>query len=311
MPKKVYRVRNWKEYNKNLIQRGSITLWINENAVKKWHEMEKTTERGRPKIYADTAIETFLVVRALFNLALRQCEGFIKSIFDFLKLEVQVPCYTQVCRRQKELALKVKHAVTGPLHVVVDGTGLKIFGEGEWKVRQFGYTKHRMWRKLHIGIDVKSREIVMEELTDNHTGENKWLKPLLDQYAGDLITVGADKGYDSFECHEEVGKRGARSAILPQRKAKIRKRAKEGGPRLVRDDIVRRMKEVGRKGWKAEVSYHQRSLVENTFGRYKTIFGGKLRSICLESQKTEALIKCNVLNKFTQLGMPVSVLCDR
>lgn len=311
MPKKAYRVRNWSEYNKKLTQRGRVTFWVNEETAKKWHKTEKTKERGRPKVYADVAIETCLIVKVLFNLPLRQCEGLVTDLFGLLKIKIQVPCYTQVCRRQRSLDVKLKHSVMGSIHVVIDGTGLKVFGEGEWKVRQHGYTKHRMWRKLHIGIDVKTQEIVMMELSENNIGENKLLNPLLNQYEDGFTTIGADKGYDSFACHEEAGNRGATSAILLQRKSKIRKRLKAGEPTLVRDDILRRIREVGRKEWKAEVKYHQRSLVETAFGRYKTIFGSKLRSICLESQKVEALIKCNLLNKFTQLGMPVSVLCDR
>jgi len=311
MAKKAYRVRNWSEYNKALTQRGSITFWINEKTSKKWHGVGTTKQvRGRPKIYSELAIETCSTMRVLFGLTFRRCQGFVKSLFEIMKLNINPPSYTQICRRQKNLKIKLKHNVSGSIHVVVDATGLKIFGEGEWKVRQHGYSKRRMWRKLHVGVDVKTREIVMSELTDNHTGENKLLKPLLDQYTDGLIKVGADKGYDSYECHEIIGRRDAESAILLQRKSKIKKHLSKDGPPLVRDEITRRMRKVGRKQWKQEVGYHQRSLVENTFFRFKTILGGKLRSIILENQKIEVLIGCNILNKFTQLGMPISVLAE-
>jgi len=303
MAKKHYRVRNWNEYNKALVQRGRITFWINEDTLKYWYEkIEQQKKKGKPRKYSDIAIEACLVVKVLLNLTYRQCEGFIQDLCKLLNIEVEVPSYTQLCRRQKGLTIKLKHYVKGSIHVVVDATGLKIFGEGEWKVRQHGYSKHRMWRKLHVGIDVASKEFVMIELTDNHVGESKLLKPLLSQYDDNLIKVGADKGYDSYECHEIVRSRGAKSAILLQRKAKIRMRKKRGIKALARDDIVRRMRKVGRKRWKEEVGYHKRSLVENAFYRYKTILGGKLRSISIENQKVEALIGCNILNMFNQLG---------
>lgn len=312
MAKKAYRVRNWPKYNKALVQRGSVTFWINENSIKQWYEKEsKRKSRGRPKTYSNIAIEACVVMKVLFKLTYRQCEGFIESICSTLKLKVRSPSYTQICRRQKELEIKLQHRVKGPIHVVVDATGLKIFGEGEWKVRQHGYSKHRMWRKLHVGIDVASKEFVMVELTDNHIGESKLLKPLLDQYTDDLVKVGGDKGYDSYDCHETIGRRGAKSAILPQKKAKIRRRKNKETEALIRDDIVRRMRKVGRKRWKKEVSYHSRSLVENAFYRYKTILGGKLRSISIENQKIEALVGCNILNRFAQLGMCASYIAEK
>lgn len=312
MAKKAYRVRNWSHYNKSLVQRGSITFWFNEDLLSKWYEdTQKLKTRGRPKKYSAIAIETCVVMKVLFKLGYRQCEGFVASLCALLKLKIDTPSYTQLCRRQKELAIKLQHSVKGAIHVVVDATGLKIFGEGEWKVRQHGYSKRRMWRKLHVGIDVESKEFVMIELTDNHIGENKLLEPLLDQYKDQLIKVGGDKAYDSYECHETIGKRGAESAILLQRKAKVRRRKSKATPSLVRDDIVRRMRKVGRKKWKEEVGYHSRSLVENAFFRYKTILGGKLRSHSIENQKIEALIGCNILNKFTQMGLCVSSVVNK
>ena len=307
MDKKSYRVRNWGEYNRALKQRGSVTFWINEETASQW-KAKKEKLKGRPKIYSEVAIEACVTMRVLFDLPYRQCEGFVRDLLHLMKLDIKSPTYTQICRRQKSLKTKLKHSVNlnEPIHIVVDATGLKIFGEGEWKVRQHGYTKRRMWRKLHVGIDVASKEIVTMELTDNHVGENKKLAGLLDQYEGVIDRVGGDKGYDSHDCHETVKKRGAESAILLQKKAKERRPLRDGEVPLVRDNIVRRMNEIGRDEWKKEAKYHQRSLVENTFFRYKTIFGDTLKSISMENQKVEALIGCNILNKFTQLGMPVS-----
>jgi hypothetical protein len=307
MAKKAYRVRNWNKYNKALVARGSITFWINEKVAKEWYSPEKKhVERGRPKVYSDVAIETCLVLRVLYKFPLRAVQGLIESLFQLIGIKITVPSYTQLCRRQKELNLKIQHTVKGKIHVVVDGTGLKIFGEGEWKVRQHGYSKHRMWRKLHIGIDVKTQQIVMMELTDNKVGENKKLKGLLEQYKDGYEKIGGDKGYDSYDCHEQVGEYGAVSAINIQEDAKERRKRNKNEKPLVRDEITRRIAKVGKEQWKKEVSYHSRSLVETAMFRYKTILGNKMHARNFENQKVEALIGCNILNKFSRLGMPES-----
>lgn len=306
MAKKAYRVRNWKHYNKALIQRGSITFWINEKIAKQWYNSEHNcSERGRPKVYSDTAIEACLIIRSLFKLPLRSTEGLLEGLLKMIGLKIKVPSYTQLCRRQKNLDLSLQHNIKGRIHVVVDGTGLKIFGEGEWKVRQHGYTKHRMWRKLHIGIDEASQQIVMMELTDNKIGENKKFRGLLEQYKYGYDNIGGDKGYDSYDCHEAVGEYGAISSINTQDDAKERNKKSDEKP-LVRDEIVRRIAEVGKDQWKKEVNYHRRSLVETAIYRYKTILGNKMHARNIENQKVEALIGCNILNAFTRLGMPVS-----
>ncbi len=306
MAKKAYRVRNWKQYNKALVQRGSINFWINEEVAKKWYNLEiNPSSRGRPKIYSDIAIEACLIIGRLFKLPLRTMQGVVESLFNMMGIKINIPSYTQICRRQQKLDLKLSHAVKGRIHVVIDGTGLKVFGEGEWKVRQHGYTKRRMWRKLHLGIDVSTQQIIMMELTDNKVGENKKLKGLLEQYKDGYEKIGGDKGYDSYDCHEQVGQYGAISAINIQEDAKER-RKRGNGELLVRDEIIRRIAEVGKDQWKKEVKYHRRSLVETAMFRYKTILGNKMRARKIENQKIEALLGCNILNVFTRLGMPES-----
>lgn len=303
MAKQAHRVRNWKEYNKALIQRGSITLWFNKKVIRNWYDSQSTnSSRGHPKIYSDMAIETCLILRTIFNLSLRAIQGFVTSLFQLLGITIKIPSYTQLCRRQKNLNLILKHNIRGPIHMVVDGTGLKIFGEGEWKVRQHGYVNRRMWRKLHVGVDVKSQQIVTMKLTDNDVGENKKFEELLAQYQDGYTTIGGDKGYDSYDCHEQVGKYNATSAINIQTSAKERKKIGKGEP-LVRDEIIRRIAKVGKDQWKKEVQYHKRSLVETTFFRYKTIFGSRMRARNIENQKKESLIACNILNAFASISI--------
>ena len=306
MAKKTYRVRNWQEYNKALVKRGSLTFWFNEEVMGSWYA-KPLGKPGRAYIYSDVAIECCALLKLWFNKPLRATQGLMQSLLGLLKVELKVPSYTQISRRQRTLLVKLKHEVKGSIHVVVDATGLKVFGEGEWKVRQHGYTKRRMWRKLHIGIDIKTQEVVMMELSDNHIGENKLFRPLLEQYGDGYTTIGGDKGYDSFDCHEAVGSYGATSAILLQRKARIRERKTARGVPWIRDEVLRGIRKVGRSGWKKAVGYHQRSLVETAFFRFKTLFGDKLHARCLENQKIETLLCCNIMNQFTQLGMPNSV----
>jgi hypothetical protein len=155
--KKRYRIRNWAQYNKALVKRGSLTLWFEEESIKKWHKAGKKKGRGRPPKYADIAIQCMLTLKSVFNLPLRATQGLVASLIEWLLLPIEAADYSTVCRRQKKLEIPlIKRNQNEPLHGVFDSTGLKVFGEGEWKVRQHGYSKRRTWRKLHLGIDEAS-----------------------------------------------------------------------------------------------------------------------------------------------------------
>lgn len=307
MTKKVYRVRNWPEYNKALIKRGSITLWIDEENINGWYENKNIFKKaGRPKKYSDIAIRTMLLLKQVYRLTLRNCHGFVRSLMQLLKLELEIPSYTQVCRRQELVELPRMAKSAESIHMVIDASGLKVFGEGEWKVRQHRWEKHRTWRKLHIGVDEKSKLIVSSELTDRKCGDDKKLPDLLNQYEGDIDQVSADGAYDSHECFDEIARHKAIPTIPtqpnPRHKAKIISNVKRP-----RDQVVWQIQEMGRAEWKKQSGYHRRSVVENAFYRYKQIFGEKLMAHKLESERTEALLRCYALNKMTLLGMPVSV----
>ncbi len=154
MTKQQYKIRNWGDYNKSLIKRGGLTLWFDEESISEWHNVNRTGQKGRPKRYSDVAILCMLTLRTLFKLPLRATQGLVASLIDLLVFPLQVADYTTVCRRQKHLSVPLwkKHTLE-PLHAAFDSTGLKIFGEGEWKVRQHGYSKRRTWRKLHLGVN--------------------------------------------------------------------------------------------------------------------------------------------------------------
>ncbi|MEM1244077.1 MAG: IS5 family transposase [Pseudomonadota bacterium] len=151
MVKKTYRVRNWHYYNKALVKRGSVTLWLEQASLAQWYEFTPTGERGRPKKYSDKAVELLLTLRQVFHLPLRQCQGFVKSLFELMKVRLDVMDYSRLSRRQSGVKLPSLPVKSLPIHLVIDASGLKVYGEGEWKVRRHGYSKHRTWRKLHIG----------------------------------------------------------------------------------------------------------------------------------------------------------------
>ncbi len=184
-----YQIRNWADYNKALIQRGSITIWIEENALGKWLSHKHTKSAGRPETYSDDAILMLLVLRERFNLTLRSLQGFAASIFLLMRLFLTIPCYSQICRRAKTLHKSIKRLSNGPArHIILDSTGLKVHGEGEWKVRTHGKSKRRIWRKFHIAIDAETQDIVVCELTDHSTGEAEPAVRMLDKIRGKIDT---------------------------------------------------------------------------------------------------------------------------
>lgn len=306
MPKQEYRVRNWKEYNKALIHRGSITLWVEEASIQGWYEVQPELRgRGRPCLYSDISIRTMLILKQVYRLSLRASQGFMESLIRCLKLPIKAPCYTQVCRRQGAVKLPKLPTLSGSIHMVIDATGLKVFGEGEWKVRQHGYGKHRTWRKLHIGVDENSQLIVSALLTENNCGDNAKLPELLTQYKGRMDQVSADGAYDSHACFDEIARYGARATIPTQPNPRHKSKRWED-LKSVRDEVFWQIQEKGRKEWKQESGYHRRSLVENAFYRYKQILGDKLASRKLENQCTEAMVRCYALNRMTLLGTPIS-----
>lgn len=303
-PKAVYRVRNWKQYNQALVKRGSLTLWFDEESISAWYAEKDPNKLGHPTIYSDAAILCVLTLKAVFHLRLRQAEGFVGSLLELLKLELSVPDYSTLSRRAKTLDVPLGNRVREdePLHLVVDSTGLKVFGDGEWKVRQHGYQKRRTWRKLHLGVNEKTGEVVAQVLTGRDVTDDTMLRPLLNQVDEVLSQVTTDGAYDSSDCYSAILARGALPVIPPD------KTARDWGSEGARDQTVRRVNEIGRAAWKQESDYHRRSLAETAMFRMKTIFGAHLSSRVMECQQTEAAIRCRALNRMTHLGMPSSYL---
>lgn len=301
-----YRLRNWRQYNDSLVKRGAITLWINEEDIGTW-KPDTAGKRGGQLQYSDGAIQCIIMVRSVFHLTLRATEGFVRAIFKLSGSELAVPDYTTICRRSKWLKVSLPRNATGPLHTVLDSTGLKVFGEGEWKVRQHGYSKRRTWRKLHLSVDADSHEIQAMVLSEASLDDAGAVDELFDQMSESVEQMSADGAYDKRKVYEACARRGiSRVAIPPRRDARIWQHGNCLAPPLMRDENLRRIREVGRKRWKQESGYHRRSLAETAIYRFKVIFGSHLRSRRLPQQQTEAKVKCAALNRMTHLGMPDS-----
>jgi hypothetical protein len=238
---------------------------------------------------------------------LRATEGLIRSLIELGRLNIQSPDYSTLCLRQKNLAICLpKTKKEKPLHAVVDATGLKVFGEGEWKVRQHGYSKRRTWRKLHLAIDSETQEIEAAVVSTNDFKDSEILPDLLEQIEVKLSQVSGDGGYDSHDNYQLISNRDARPVIPPREDAVTAQHGNSKLTALPRDQVVREIRQLGRKNWKKQSGYHKRSLVETAMYRLKTIFGGLLKVRIFENQSTEALLRCVALNKMTQLGMPIS-----
>jgi len=311
--KKKYQVRNWKEYNQALVNRGSAIFWITEEALKNWKAaQQKKRKRGRPTLYNAVAIQTALTLGLVFHLPLRQSEGFLRSILSKLDTDCHAPDYSTLSKRGGTLPVTISvRSSNEPIHLVVDSTGIKVYGEGEWKVRQHGWSKRRTWKKLHIGVDEKTGDILVAEATGNDTADCTMLEPLLSQLPNHttIDQVSADGAYDRQRCYDALGNKGVpHIAIPPQKNAKIWQHGNRIETPHPRDENLRRIRAIGRKQWKKEINYHRRSLVETAMYRLKTIFGDKVPARTSNNQRTQLLLRCRALNWMTTLGMPESVV---
>ena len=302
-----YRITNWAKYNRSLINRGNIFLYFTAVAIRQWHH-GGGGDCGRPREYSSSAIETFLTLRTLLHLPLRQTQGIVEGLIEQLNLEITCPNYTLACRRAKELEIKIRRLLNSEnaIHVLVDSSGLKIYGEGEWKMRTHGKSKRRTWRKIHIAVDRDKKTIVACEITEATVGDTSAVKDLVEQ-TSTMESFTADGAYDASDVRTLVKANGAIPIIPPDENAII---SKANHPE--RNEAVKFIQDHGdneeaRKLWKQNSGYYQRNGVENTFFRYKTIFGEKLKSRVLANQKTEGMLRCHLLNKMTKMGMPISV----
>src|SRR5512135_1088756 len=305
-PKKaVYRIRNWREYNQALVKRGSLAVWVDQEAIDSWSH-SGPNQWGAQYVYSDLAITCLLTLRTVFHLPLRATQGLSRSVFELMGLDLEVPHYSTLCRRAADLKVDLARKGKGPLHLVLDSTGLKVYGEGEWKVRKHGYSRRRTWRKLHLAIDAQTHEIQAVAVTEPGVDDAEEVDHLLRPIDRPVARAAADGAYDKREVYRVLEPRAARILIPPRSNARIWKHGNAAGPPLARDENLRAIRRIGRRAWKRESGYHLRSLVETGVYRMKVSFGDHLASRRPECQVTEGAIRGRALNIMTHLGMPQS-----
>ena len=301
-----YRVKNWAEYDKALRDRGDITLWISQDAIDAWTPPQ-TGKRGAQPLYSDLAIETALSLRLIFDQPLRQTEGFLRSILKLMNLTLPCPDHTTLSRRNATVAIrrKINRAPQGPVDVIVDSTGLKVCGQGEWHRQKHGEKKVKRWKKLHVGVNDRG-QIVASTVTESNEQDPSQVPGLLDQideeidrFIGDGI-FDQEPVYTAVEAHSP----GAR-VIIPPRKDAVLSPTAATAP-TQRDQHLLEIQRTDRFQWKRTSGYYDQAHAENVFSRFKRTFGDRLRAKRDEAQEREASLACQLLNRMLELGRPLS-----
>src|SRR3954468_12018069 len=307
IPKARYKVTNWQAYEAGLRQRGSLTIWFTDEAIAAWRAVPRTTPGGQAR-YSDLAIETSLILRALFRQPLRQTEGLVGSLLELMGLDLPVPDHTTLSRRSRTLAVAPQiRTPTGPVHLLVDSTGVKLSGPGEWLVEKHGTQRRRAWRKLHLAIDAKTGTIVASTLTSKEVDDAAELGPLLDQIDDPLAAVIADGAYDQDRVYDDVAEHSPEAVVVvPPRSTAVLSASAETNP-TQRDRHIQVIAEQGRMGWQRTSGYNVRAGAEGAMSRYKRIIGDTLRSHTRPAQEVETRIAVTVLNRMLDLGRPESV----
>nr|WP_295786095.1 IS5 family transposase [Rhodoferax sp.] len=302
-PKPKYKVTNWSEYNESLRKRGDITIWFTETAISEWRPA-KTGARGRPQEYSNHAIETATLIRQVFHLPLRQTEGFMNSLTRIMNAAICIPDFSSISRRSVELPRHVlsKAMKPGSL-VIVDSTGLKVYGRDEWHQEKHAVLARRTWRKLHLAVD-ENHQILACELTTPEVGDPTAVPGMLDQIVTPFETFMGDGAFDGEPVSNVVlAKQPDAKIVVPPPKTAVC----SGVDDTQRDQHIRDIKEHGRIAWQKKTDYGLRAYVELAIQRYKRIFGNTMKARELPRQKSEAWVSASALNTMTNLGMPVSV----
>jgi hypothetical protein len=303
IPKQRHQVTNWPEYDVALRQRGSLTVWFTEAAIAAWSAERRTSRGGQPR-YSALAITTALTLRAVFRLALRQTEGLIGSIVRLLGLALAVPDHSTLSRRAETLQVVRPRSSSVPVHLIVDSTGLRLCGPGEWLVEKHGARRRRSWRKLHLGVDADTGEIVAAELTSNEVDDGSQVGPLLDQVARPVASFTGDGAFDRDDVYGEVAARHPDApVIVPPRSSAVPSETADTTP-TQRDKHLQLIAKRGRMGWQKASGYNDRALVESDISRYKRVIGDALRSRTEARRATEVAIAVRLLNRMLRLGRP-------
>jgi DDE family transposase len=308
IPRQRHRVTNWPAYEAGLRQRGSLTVWFTDEAVAAWAAEPRTTRGGRPP-YSALAILTALTLRAVFRLAYRQAEGLLGSIVGLLGLALRVPDHTTLSRRLATLEVP-RSGSSGaggeaePMHLLVDSTGLKLCGAGEWPVEKHGTRTRRSWRKVHLGVDADTGQIVASALTGRDADDGAQVGPLLDQVAGPVASFTGDGAYDQGGAYDSLAQRHPEAAaIVPPRATAVPSGIAATAPTR-RDRHLQLIAERGRMAWQKASGYTKRARAEAAIARGKQVIGDGLRARTDERRATEVAVAAHALNRMLELGRP-------
>jgi hypothetical protein len=290
------------------VQRGDVTVWLSEEALAAWY-YQGPALRGAQPVFSDLAIETALTLKEVFHLTNRMTEGKLQSVLKLMGLDLKAPDHTTLSRRGQTVPIRLPKQGRGPLDLVVDSSGLKVYGEGEWKVRQHGVSKRRTWRKVHLGIDPATGEIQAAMFSGAEVADGEIVAALLAQVDPPINSLAGDGAYDQRQVYTALAAHtpDARPIIPPRRGAHIWQHARSPAPPLPRDENLRAIRAQGRAAWKTTSGYHRRSLAETGVFRFKRLFGSHLSAVRRPQQATQVAARCRALNIMTHLGMPVSV----
>ncbi|WP_208246201.1 IS5-like element ISRm33 family transposase (plasmid) [Rhizobium sp. T1470] len=305
-----FKVTNWPEYEAGLRRRGSLTLWLTPEALAMWLAPRRTTRGGQPR-YSDLAIETALTLGLVFGLRLRQLEGLLGSVLPLMGLALAVPDHTTLSRRARtwqspNKAHDLQGRPDGPVHILVDSTGLQVYGAGQWLEEKHGARSRRGWRKLHVALDADSSEIIAHTMTDQDAGDASQVEPLLNQIDGRIGQFTADGAYDGKPTYDAVTDHSAAAVIVIPPRANAIEPAGDQSPGQ-RDQHIAAISRDGRMKWQLSTGYGKRSLVETAIGRYKSIIGRRLRARSFHTQQTEVAIGCAALNRMLACARPKSI----
>jgi len=303
-----FRVKNWAEYDAGLRRRGSLTLWITTEVLDGWRAARRTTPGGQ-SCYSELAIETGIMLRLVFHLALRQTEGLMASIFCLLNVPLSTPDHSTLSRRARKMK-SISNGSSlpdGPLNLLIDSTGLKVFGAGEWLQEKHGAKARRTWKKLHLAVDGDTGMIMASTLTGNDVGDPSQVAPLLDQIEATVASVTADGAYDGMPTYDVVAARDEDiRVIIPPHVTAVLSHQGSDNPSQ-RDKHILLIAARGRLGWQKEACYGRRALVETAMGRYKAIIGPRLRARGFSGQQAEAAVGVAILNRMLEAGRPNSM----
>lgn len=295
------RERNWPKYNKQLVQRGSLTFLLDSKTLKSLKSLPKGKRFGRPIEYPDALIQLLLVVKIHYKLSYRALEGFSEFIFSKLCPDLKIPSYSLICKRARALRKSLPKLSRGrPTTILIDASGMRVIGEGEWKVKIHGRGRRRKWVKIHLAVDPRNQEIVSEITTTSQIGDSKMTEKLMSAAGSSVRKVIADGAYDGINTRQLVRDRGAHPLIPPPRNARLRKDGEE------RNNAVLEIRGLGgdkqaRSTWGKLTGYSQRALVETAFSRLKRHYGDRMFSQCIERQQIENHLKCYLLNKMNRI----------